>query len=313
LSVHVELVKTVTSDGLRLDGSYHSGPSLNGSSPDNARFPVHAIVLHGAGSNFYAGGLFEQLTPALVERGIRVLRVNTRGHDGYYTGRSSRGVTRLGAAYESVADCRLDVAAWLAWLRKREQSSVPTVLVGHSLGAIKAVYSQVVDPSPDVVGILAISPPRLSHSAFQWGAKAQEFATLLREAKSRVSEGAGDSIMESTFPFPMLISADAFLDKYGGETYNVVELVSRVPQPIHFLFGERELQEGGVAFAGLPESLGEQRRAGQALRVDVVEGADHFYIGCQETLRQQVEAAWETFRPGVGEDRHTFPGSPPDG
>jgi pimeloyl-ACP methyl ester carboxylesterase len=311
--VHVELVKTVTSDGLRLDGSYHWGGPLDDSSLENNSTPTQVIVLHGAGSNFYAGGLFEQLTPALVQRGIRVLRVNTRGHDGYYTGRSTRGVTRLGAAYESVSDCRLDVAAWLSWLRKRQGSSEPTVLVGHSLGAIKAIFSQAEEPSPDVVGILAISPPRLSYSAFQWGAKAGEFAALLREAKKRVADGAGDSIMESTFPFPMLISAHAFLDKYGGETYNVEQLARQVTQPVHFLFGERELQEGGVAFAGLPESLLEQRRSDQTLRVDIVEGADHFYIGCQESLRRQVELAWKTFSPGGGEERQSVRGSPPDG
>jgi alpha/beta superfamily hydrolase len=308
--VNVELAKTVTRDGLRLDGIFQAADAGLPTSDDDPAART-ALMLHGAGSNFYAGGLFEQLTPSLLRRGIHVLRVNTRGHDGYYTGRASGGITRLGAAYECVADCSLDIAAWLRWLESRELGSA--VLVGHSLGAIKAIYSQATEPSPAVAGILAISPPRLSCSAFQWGPYAESFGALLRDAKRLVAERAGHTVIESTFPFPMLITANAFLDKYGGETYNVVRLAGQIRQPLTFLYGEVELREGGVAFAGVPDALHQQRRPDQQLDIQTVEGADHFYVGCHEALRQHVEAAWPAFCCGSGEERSSVGRTTPDG
>jgi pimeloyl-ACP methyl ester carboxylesterase len=281
----------VTPDGLRLDGSWQS-PHDAARRADAAE-ARSALLLHGAGSNFYAGGLFEQLSPTLLNRGVHVLRVNTRGHDGYYTGRAVAGVIRLGAAYERVADCTLDLSGWLNWLAQRDL--LPTVLIGHSLGAIKAVYSQAEQPSESVAGIIAISPPRLSYSAFQRGPQAESFGQLLREAKQLVQQNAGKTVIESTFPFPMLISAEAFLDKYGGETYNVVRLAERVPQPAWFLYGEMELREGGVAFAGVPEALREAGKNSHPSRnVQIIEGADHFYVGCYEALAEHVSAAWHS-------------------
>jgi alpha/beta superfamily hydrolase len=308
--VNVELAKTVTRDGLRLDGIFHSAAAPAEAHGDVA-VPRTALLLHGAASNFYAGGVFEQLTPSLLDWGTHVLRVNTRGHDGYYTGRASGGFTRLGAAYECVADCTLDISAWLRWLENREL--LPAVLLGHSLGAIKAIYSQATEPSTSVAGILAISPPRLSCSAFQWGRHAESFGSLLRDARRLEAEGVGNTVIESTFPFPMLITARAFLDKYGGETYNVVQLASKVPQPLTFLYGEVELSEGSVAFAGVPEALREQRRPDQQLDIQIVERADHFYVGCQEALRNHVLAAWPSFCRGTGEERSSFGGTTPDG
>lgn len=273
--MQVELVKTTTRDGVRLDGVYQ-----------RAAGDLTVLCLHGAGSNFYSGGLFEHLTPRLLESGAAVLRVNTRGHDGYYAGRWAGGARRFGAAYETVADCQLDLAGWLDWL---EQHGAPrVVLLGHSLGAIKAVYSEAMQPDARVTGVLALSPPRLSCAAFQWGEQSAKFGALLREAQDHVQRGRGSAIIESTFPFPMLITADAFLDKYGGERYNVVELTKRLTTPAIYAFGQLELEQGGIAFAGVPEAIMAARQPNQALETHVIEGADHFYIGCYDALTHRV-------------------------
>ncbi len=284
--MRVDLVKAATADGIRLDGILQRAAE--------PRFDFAAICLHGAGSNFYAGGLFEELTPPLLDAGVSVLRVNTRGRDGYYIGRSAIGLRRLGAAYETVSDGTLDIAAWLDRLEDEHFSRA--VLVGHSLGAIKAVYAQAVKPDPRVVGIVAISPPRLSRSAFQWGPKSAEFGDLLREAQQLVEQGRPQAVLESTFPFPMLITAEAFLDKYGGETYNVVELSRQLAVPTTFVFGQRELEQGGVAFAGLDEAIRAAAGPEQSITVQVVKRADHFYIGCYEALADKVLAALNGMR-----------------
>src|SRR3954468_10648220 len=131
----VELVQVTTRDGVRLDGMFQAPGDSTSPRP-----PVDAVCfVHGTGGNFYSSTLFDSLAGRLLEWGCGVLRVNTRGHDGISTAVTDRGGRRLGAAYEVVDDCRHDLAAWVEWLR---QTAGPRVgLVGHSLGAVKALYA----------------------------------------------------------------------------------------------------------------------------------------------------------------------------
>ena len=129
----VDLVQVTTRDGVRLDGMFQAASGQAALGVDGW------VFVHGTGGNFYGSTLFDALAARFLELGGAVLRVNTRGHDGISTAVTERGGRRLGAAYEVVDDCRHDVAAWLGWLR---QHAGPRVgLVGHSLGAVKALYA----------------------------------------------------------------------------------------------------------------------------------------------------------------------------
>src|SRR5438552_5540405 len=160
--MHVELVRTVTRDGLRLDGALTLARSASeGNSPSTS---TAAILLHGVASNFYTSSTFEPLIPKLQEFGLAVLSVNTRGHDSVFGASLGNVRRRFGAAYEIVDDCRLDIAAWIGFLKSRGHQSI--ALIGHSLGAVKAVYAQAHEQWPEAAALIAISAPRLSHSAF---------------------------------------------------------------------------------------------------------------------------------------------------
>src|SRR3954463_4000494 len=101
----VDLVQTTTRDGVRLDGVYQA-PAR----PGTARLAVDAFVLvHGTGGTFYTSSLLESLGERLLELGIGVLRVNTRGHDLVSPAHTIRGSLRQGAAYEVLDDCRHDL------------------------------------------------------------------------------------------------------------------------------------------------------------------------------------------------------------
>src|SRR5205814_603670 len=102
-----------------------------------------------------------------------VLRVNTRGHDGISTALGARGGVRLGAAFETVDDCRHDLAAWLDWARANVGPRVG--LLGHSLGAVKCLYAAAQEPRLAPQRIIAVSPPRLSYSWFCASPQAAEF------------------------------------------------------------------------------------------------------------------------------------------
>ncbi|MFN0018985.1 MAG: alpha/beta fold hydrolase [Pirellulaceae bacterium] len=275
--MQADLLRTLTPDGLRLDGALLAGNEV-------ASRPVDAaLCLHGVGANFYTCSALEAVAPALRKLGISVLFANTRGHDSLYTAAIAMGRRRQGAAVEIVDECRLDVAGWCKFLVERGMQRI--LLVGHSLGAIKAVYSQAHEPNPSVVGLIAASPPRLSCQAFKNSLESTLFFDSLSTAEQLVKAGRGDELFLAKFPFPLLMSGTAYVDKYGpGERYNILDFAGRVPVPALFTYGSKELETGGIAFAGLAEALAKLPEKRGPLTVEVISGADHNYTGCGESL-----------------------------
>src|SRR5436309_282638 len=170
--MHVELVRTVTRDGLRLDGALSPPSQLRPATGDSLTASA-AILLHGVAGNFYTSSMFEPLIPKLQELGLAVLAVNTRGRDSVFGAGLGTVRRRFGAAYEIVDDCRQDIAAWIDFLKSRGHQRI--VLIGHSLGAIKAIYFQAHEKSTDIAAVVAVSPPRLSYSAFMNAPESAQF------------------------------------------------------------------------------------------------------------------------------------------
>ncbi len=273
----VDLVKTTTSDCVRLDGA------LVAATGDSQVVLDAFVFLHGAGSNFYGGSMFANITPPLTDLGLAVLWGNTRGHDGLNTAIVTGRRRRQGACYEVVDECRHDINGWLDFLKERGHERIG--LFGHSLGAIKAVYSQAHEPHSNVAAIIAASPPRLSHSCFQNGERSAEALATLREADQLIKDGRPDTIMDVTFPFPILITAGGYVDKYGrDERYSIVKFADRLTCPTMFIYGQQELEHGDVAFAGVPEALAALTPAGGPFQIVTIPDADHSYSGTYDTL-----------------------------
>ena len=277
----VELVRATTEDQVRLEGALQTAAADNGP----PRQLDAMILLHGVGSNFYGSMLMESLAGALVQMGISALRVNTRGHDTVSTARCGGGVKRVGAAYEIVADACLDIAGWVEFLVTRGHRTIG--VLGHSLGAVKACYARAHQPHPQVACVIPVSPPRLSCAAFRESADSGRFLQSLGEAESLVAAGRPDELFLSRFPFPTLMSAACYVDKYGpAERYNVLKFVDRITCPSLYVFGQSEVEQGGIAFAGMPEAIRSTEDAGRDLQV--VAGADHFYTGQAPVLIETV-------------------------
>src|SRR5439155_1672907 len=68
--------------------------------------------------------------------------------------------------------------------------------------------------------------------------------------------GKAEELFTSKFPFPLLITAAAYIDKYGpAERYNILKFTADLPFPAMFTYGSKELTHGGIAFAGMPDAL----------------------------------------------------------
>ena len=279
----VNLVRVTTRDGVRLDGMFQTP-----SDSESADLAVDALLLvHGTGGSFYSSTLFDSFAERFLKLGVAVLRVNTRGHDLVCTAVINEGGRRQGAAYEVVDDCRHDLAAWLDWLG--EQGYEHVGVIGHSSGAVKTIYSQVKEPHAAVSRLIALSPPRLSYAWFDISSQASVFQETYRRAQEHINEGRPQTLMEVTFPLPMIITAEGYLEKYGPEErYNFLGYLDRLPYPTLVTFGSVEVEDN-VAFQALPEAVEAGLAAGKSSRVEVIQGANHFYFGLHGVLIRCIE------------------------
>ncbi len=281
--MRAEIVRTETSDGIRLDGAFLA-PQI--AKTDDLGIDA-VLLVHGTGANFYSSSLLKHLALAFRDSGIAAVIANTRGRDLICTASTRDGPKLLGAAYEIVSDCVYDLPAWLDFLRERGYSRL--ALVGHSLGAIKSVFALRKSPRDDVVRLVAISPARLSYSHFVASSKAEVFLEDFQTAQACVDRGAGEDLLQIKFPIPYLVTAGGYLDKYGPhENYNVLKYVHELDIPTLFTFGSEELT-AHPAFRGLPEAIAEAvDEESQDVTTGVIAGADHFYGGTMNELWQRV-------------------------
>jgi len=291
--VIVDLVQVTTADGVRLDGAFQRPTAGQRLEPELA---VDAILcVHGTGGSFYTSALFEDLSTRMLARGVAVLRINTRGHDLVSTAVTAEGGKRQGAAYEMVDHCRHDLRAWLDWLA--EQGFRRVCLAGHSLGAVKTIYALARSSHPVAAALVAISPPRLSHSWFTVSPRRDEFRDYLTTANQHVQDGRPEALLDVKFPLPFLVTAAGYLEKYGpDERYNFLPLVDRIDCPALYTFGADEV-ERNVAFNGLPEAVKQAAGARQDVRVATIEGADHFYNRHRDQLIDEIENWLGSFNP----------------
>lgn len=280
----IDLVRTQTSDGIRLDGALHEANSA--STPHSKLDAI--ICFSGVASNFYSSLLIERICERMGSHGIHALRVNTRGHDGVSTASTTFGGKRQGAAYEIIDDCRYDVSAWVNFLTKQGHTRIG--LLGHSLGAIKIIYAQANAAEENVQNVIAISPPSLCHRRFLESKDADAFQHSLTAAEALMSAGAPDMLFQATFPFRMAISPATYLDKYGpSDRYDILQFANRVACPLAFIYGAEELTPDHTAFAGVTDQL--EKLAWPETRrpnICVIPGANHFYSGSLPQLLDEV-------------------------
>jgi pimeloyl-ACP methyl ester carboxylesterase len=195
----------------------------------------------------------------------------------------------LGAAFERIDSSPLDLSAWIDFLAERGFARIG--LLGHSMGAVKAVFTLAADNAPRVAALVALSPPRLSYSYFCSTARAESFLQTFGEAQGQQRAGRGDELMFISFPLPIYVSAAAYLDRYGpAERYNVLKHFERMACPTLVTFGSAEVQ-ASEAFRGMPEAVEALATAANSLQVAVVAGADHIYTGCHDALAAVI-ARW---------------------
>jgi pimeloyl-ACP methyl ester carboxylesterase len=267
----VDLVHVNTRDGIRLDGTWRKPH------PEKAsELAVDVVIFHhGVGGNFYAPGMFEQYSDALLDRGCAVLRVNNRGHDPISRAVVDGGAKRLGAAYEDMDDCRYD---WEAWVDCAQAAGYRRIgLWGHSLGATKSIYYTATQRDPRVTCVVAGSPPRFSYSAYTALEQGEAFKQITAQAQRCIDSGHPETLIDAIYPIPLLVTAEVFIQKYGPEEkYDILKHIPKVQCPLLVMVGTAEAQTM-MAFQGLPPLIEKLAAASDQVTFASIPGADHAY------------------------------------
>jgi pimeloyl-ACP methyl ester carboxylesterase len=273
-----ELCRATTTDGLQLAGVL-TVPAEAGSTA--------LLLIHGAGSNFYSGGVLATIAEQAAAVGFPVLRINTRGHDLAASIPGPKGPVQGGAAFERVLDCRLDVTAWCDFLQQRGHARI--VLIGHSLGGVKAFWSQQLAPHPAVSHVVGVSPPRFRHQKFQTDERCEPFRRDFAAASQCIAAGRPDTLMSVTQPLPLLITAAGFVEKYGPDDgLDYVPILPQLSRPKLILLGGQSV-ETNAAFADLPTELSRIAAGESQFAFELIAGADINY-------RNDPEEPWRRIR-----------------
>jgi dienelactone hydrolase len=229
------------------------------------------------------------MTDKLLEASCAVARVNNRGHDLMYT--TARG--RLGAAYETVDDCRLDLRSWVDFMASRGHERL--AIWGLSLGALKTVYYLAMEDDSRVVAAIATSPPRFSYEAYSRKETAERFLAQYTEARARVDAGDTEALLSVEVPTKRVLAARTYIDKYGpNDRYDLLKLLPMVRVPLHLAVGSEEgLSPAGAdwfPFGGLAKDLASVAAAQANVSFDLIAGANHAYSARHQELWTAVRS-----------------------
>jgi hypothetical protein len=263
--VQVELVNVQTSDGVRLDGALARASG-------SARLGLDLMIFHhGVGGHFYGPSMAAALTERFVAEGCSLLLVNSRGHDLAYTFPTSpKGP--LGAAFEIVDEFRVDSRAWLDFAVSGGFRRIG--LWGHSLGAVKVIYSLAVEEDPRVVCAIASSPPRLHYESALIGEHEETLASIAR-ANELLAAGKPEELV--SFDELPSMSARTVMDKYGPtDRYDFFAHLPNVRVPLLLTIGGLE---NGLRFDALAKEGPSLADAQANLTFASVDDADHSYMG----------------------------------
>ncbi|MGV3572560.1 MAG: alpha/beta hydrolase [Ramlibacter sp.] len=259
----VEIHTVVTGDGVTLQLAWLP--------PREPQAPV-LLATHGVGNSFTLSGLWGALR-LLAGRGWGVAMLNNRGHDWVAMNPGDR--RWVGAAYEKIEESVFDFEAGQQWLRERGQRRI--VLAGHSLGGLKAAYTQAQRPLEGVAGLAMFSSPRLPDDKV-WDWPAHE--ALLARCRDMVAAGRGDELMHVDMPtntpaMKGLMCYATYINKYGPDAATTaLRYADRIRVPTFLLAGEHEKPQ-------LSFSVDMERALVNApsVRRVMVEGCDHVYTG----------------------------------
>lgn len=242
------------------------------------------LITHGA-ANSFCGSPAWVVGRELAQRGFGVAVLNNRGHD--WVSHNAHDHRWIGAAYERIEDGARDFHAAFAWLERRGHQRV--VLAGHSLGGLKAAYTQAYKPHPTVLALAMCSSPRLPDDKFwDWS----KHLAILERCNELIAHGQGDELLQVEMPTNTpalrgLMSAATYANKYGPTApTTTLRFADRIKVPTLLVVGSDEKPQLSFARDLKPALVN-----APIVSLEEIDGADHFYSGKHTEVADAI-AAW---------------------
>jgi pimeloyl-ACP methyl ester carboxylesterase len=260
VTIEIEICEFKTDDKETLHGIMLRGKK-------NFSEAIALVLIHGVAMNFYTGPL-PVFGKAFAEKGYDSLCMNTRGHD--WISRAGDLTDFGGATYENLEDCLLDIDAAIKWLSL--QGYKRFILIGHSLGALKAIYYQGIRMRPEVIGVVSCSAPKQFYSARS--IEQPGFKDRLVLAEEMVASGRGEEFLWAPTSGAMgIFTARTYISKYGRhENTDVRTQAERLGCFLLTIAGGAE-SDFFIDYA--KELAAAAQKSGATL--EVVPESDHFY------------------------------------
>ena len=226
----VDLMSTITSDGIELDGAlFPLAPEATRAGPVDA-----VLIMHGSHGNFYTTSS-TTMAQTLSAQGYACLSLNAVAHDNVWAADGNY----YGNAYDILDRCRLDIRAGVDYLWELGYRSIG--ILGFSMGAVRVAYYAAAEDDPRVTTVMPVSPVRLSYSYYMESPDAEEFHGIIQRADQMEAEDRAMDLMAVNFPIAQLFSAASYLDKHGpAERYNLITLAPKIRIPILVIGGSLE-------------------------------------------------------------------------
>ena len=249
-----ELLHAYTSDGLLLEGVRHGPPPTD----------LAIVYMHGVRSSVFRQG-HVRIGRELAAAGYTVVAGNNRG-SGLATPLPTRDGVRLGGAwFERLEDAALDFDAWIDLALASGARRI--VLLGHSLGAVKALLYTRVRPDRELAGLILASPPLR-------GFAARPGEDLLARAREAVNAGRPQELIDlgaAGLTFGRLSAATILSRALVGDPSG---LLLTTHCPVFAMYGTDEAAVGGENDLERLRQLIPDR-----LAAAMIAGADHIYSG----------------------------------
>jgi pimeloyl-ACP methyl ester carboxylesterase len=268
-----ELLFTLAEDQLA-----HEGVAIH---PTQAHKPLGILWIHGNTGRF-CDYPYIMVGRALAERGYLFVSGNTRGHDIAASAWSDAkmNMVAVGSAWEKLEEALLDISTWIEETIKLGVEKI--ILVGHSQGAAKVTYYQALRQDPRVRGIGLASPDLHGH-----------WSSIVEQARQFVADGRGDELLPDIMNAPwyrlsaanVVSRAEVLNHMYTSD--KGAPHIAAVKCPIFALFGTN----GDVGGQKELDSLKAQAINAPHVATQLIEGADHGYVG-RETVVAEAIAAW---------------------
>jgi pimeloyl-ACP methyl ester carboxylesterase len=273
-----ELVYARSADGAELAGVVFRRPSMP------AR-PAAVLWLHGAWDNFYKPTLV-YVSRELIKLGYASVAGNDSGHDLATALRKGGQAPVLGGHWwELLERSPDDVALWIDFVEGLGFQRI--VLVGHSLGATKALYYQAQRHDPRLLGLVVASPPSPATCENAFGST--EAAAL---AHQMVAQGRGRDLLPwGSVPVSQgTASAQTYLSlsSLTSLVYGPHGAVTRIRCPLLAFYGTNEPHIGTAADL---EAMRQSAHAASSVETALIEGADHLYAGYEAQVAATI-ARW---------------------